>query len=88
MEPSGLMWAMFVSSVTGFLFLAGWCWNLHEKYSAIVGTATKVAEMHAMLMGNLEKEGLISHIRRSDERCARIHGKETDGNWPFKEENK
>ena len=60
-------------SITGFLFLAGWCWNLHEKYSAIASTATKVSEMHIALLGDLAHDGFIARLKRIEETCKRYH---------------
>lgn len=71
MEP--FVWLAGIS-FTGFLFLAGWCWNLHEKYNAIAATASKVNEIHTALLGDMKNEGQISRLRRLEEKCKLIHG--------------
>jgi hypothetical protein len=72
MDNSLILWVAG-TSVGGFLFLAGWCWNLHEKYNAIAATAQKVNEIHAALIGDMEREGLLSKTRRMEEQCKIRH---------------
>jgi len=74
MEPVGLILWIAGLCVTGFLFLAGWCWNLHEKYNAIANTAQKVNEIHMALLGDMKTEGIISRVRRHEENCKIRHG--------------
>lgn len=69
---SAFLW-LAGASLSGFLFLAGWCWNLHEKYSAIAGTAQKVNDIHNALLGDMRNEGLISKQRRMEENCKLRH---------------
>lgn len=73
MESNTLILWVAGSCFTGFLFLAGWCWNLHEKYNAIANTARKVDEIHKALMGDLDKEGWLSKTRRMEELCKQRH---------------
>lgn len=75
MDSNAFLW-LAGTSITGFLFLAGWCWNLHEKYAAISGTAKKVDEIHIALLGTMDKEGQISKLRRLEEKCRLRHGDE------------
>jgi hypothetical protein len=65
------------ASVSGFLFLAGWCWNLHEKYNAIESTSRKVDDIHQALLGDIKTEGLISRTRRIEENCKIRHSEAT-----------
>jgi len=60
--------------ISGFFFLAGWCWYLNSKVSGVLATAKKVDEIHTALLGDMKTEGLISKTRRIDENCKIRHG--------------
>lgn len=65
---------IFISgSIAGFLFLSGWCWYLNSKMSSALLVADQVGDIHKALMGTMKDEGLISKMRRIEERCDERH---------------
>lgn len=69
-------WIMEMSA-GGFVFLAGWCWYLSAKYQVAANVSAKVDEIHLALMGTMDKEGLISKVRRMDDNCKLRHKDDT-----------
>jgi hypothetical protein len=69
---SQLTW-FFGTCVTGFLFLTGWIINLQTKVSVVEDMKKKVDEVHFCLIGNMDKEGLISKVSRIDRECKLRH---------------
>ena len=59
--------------VTGFLFLTGWIITIQAKVSVVEDMKKKVDEVHYCLVGNMEKEGLISKVNRIDKECKLRH---------------
>lgn len=65
--------------VTGFLFLAAWCWIMRDEISKRVTHEAlekrlqrieePITEIRNALLGDMNTEGLISKERRRDERC-------------------
>ena len=79
-----IMWLAGVS-ITGFLVLAGWSYNLHGKVSGMEATARKVDEIHAALLGTMADEGLLSKFRRQQERCL-LHKAIVEGKITFNDQ--
>jgi hypothetical protein len=79
---SQMAW-FFGICVTGFLFLTSWIIQLSLKVSTVneikqnVGEInTKVDSIHLSLVGNMDKEGLISRVNLIEKNCKLRH-KET-----------
>lgn len=70
--------------VTGFLFLAAWCWIMRDEISKrvtydnlekrIAKLEVPLTEIRDALLGDMRTEGLISKERRRDQSCL-IHKK-------------
>jgi hypothetical protein len=82
MNDSSFVLSLFGICVTGFLFLAGWMfWMVQQvakkaSYEWIkLNLEAKLDDIKGALMGTMEKEGLISRVRRIDENCV-LHRKE------------
>ena len=60
-----IMWLAGVS-ITGFMVLAGWSYNLQGKVSAMMETAKKVDEIHAALLGTMA--GKVCYPSSADNR--------------------
>ena len=82
MNDSGLVLSLFGICVTGFFVLTGWMWWMvgqiakKASYEWIkLNMESKLDDIKGALMGTMDKEGLISRVRRIDENCV-IHRKE------------
>jgi len=76
MNDSGLVLSLFGICVTGFFVLAGWMWWMigqiakRATYEWIQKNVdVKLDQIKEALMGSMDKEGLISRVRRIDENC-------------------
>lgn len=69
---SQVIWLAGVS-ITGFLFLMGWLMSIQAKVSVVEDMKKKVDEVHFCLIGNMDKEGLISKVSRIDRECKLRH---------------
>jgi hypothetical protein len=69
MDYSSMILWVAGTSVTGFLVLSGWCYNLNGKLSAVIATSKKVDEIHEALLGTMDKEGWISKARKQQDMC-------------------
>ena len=74
-----LSW-FFGICVTGFLFLTGWIIQISLRISMVNEIKQKVGEIdtkmdsiHLSLVGNMDKEGLISRVNRIDKECKLRH---------------
>jgi hypothetical protein len=65
--------------VTGFLFLAGWCFIMRDEISKrvtfdnlerrMLRLEEPLLKIQTALLGDMQTEGLISKERRRDEHC-------------------
>jgi hypothetical protein len=72
MDGAVFQWGFGICA-TGFFFLAGWCWYLNSKMSAVLDVKEKVNEIHRALMGDFKEEGLVSRQRRMEKECSIRH---------------
>jgi len=78
MDNSLILWVAG-TSVGGFLFLAGWCWSLREQvsrrvtYESLDKKFEAINEIRDALLGDMKNEGLISRVRRQQDKCI-MHG--------------
>lgn len=73
-----MQWTLGICA-TGFFFLAGWIlWlvqrvkerpTFKEMKEEIAGSALMIKQIHDAILGDMKNEGVISRLRRIDERC-------------------
>ena len=78
---SQLAW-FFGTCVTGFLFLASWVLQLSLRLSAVTEMKQNIGDIkhdvsaiHLILVGDMDKEGLITRVHKIKEQCEIRHGK-------------
>jgi hypothetical protein len=63
----------FTICVTGFLFLTGWLLTLSIHVGSIKDMKIKVDQIHHTLVGDYQKEGLISRVDKVERECTLRH---------------